>query len=276
MDYHVQKIEIHAMPTPQGFRSGHFHEGTRYRTRRPAGARDWLLIVTLAGAGVHRSHRDLVALPPATALLYAPGVPQDYGTHPAEGRWELIWSHFPEMVSTRELTAWPEVAGGACMLELGDAAGHVAQAMYELVDWHRGGSVHRHAFAANALERALLWCHTVNPRSPAAGMDPRVAQVREIVSARLDGPLDVETLAEAVGLSASRLSHLFKRHTGRSIPAYVEERRMERAEDLLRMTGRSVAEVARAVGYTDPLYFSRRFRGRTGWSPRAWRSSLSD
>ena len=264
------------MAQPDGFRSGHFHEGPRYETRRPAGARDWLLIVSLSGAGFHRYNRDLVALPAATALLYAPGVAQHYGTHRSEGRWELIWTHFPEMASTGELAEWPAVAGGACVLELGAAADRVAEAMRELVEWQRGGSVHRHAFAANALERALLWCHTVNPRSPAAGMDPRVAHAREIISARLDGRLDVANIAEEVGLSPSRLSHLFKQHTGRSVPAYVEQRRMERAEDLLRMTDRSVAEVARAVGYDDPLYFSRRFRRRAGMSPRTWRKAVSD
>ncbi|MFW5884318.1 MAG: helix-turn-helix domain-containing protein [bacterium] len=264
------------MAQPDGFRSGHFHEGSSYETRRPAGARDWLLIVSLSGAGFHRYHRELVALPPGTALLYAPWIPQHYGTHRAEGRWELIWTHFPEMASTGELAEWPAVAGGAGVLELGAAADRVADAMRELVEWQRGGSVYRHAFAANALERALLWCNTVNPHSPAAGMDPRVAQAREIVSARLDGQLDVASIAAEVGLSPSRLSHLFKQHTGRSVPAYVEQRRMERAEDLLRMTDRSVSEVARAVGYDDPLYFSRRFRRRAGLSPRVWRAKVSD
>lgn len=263
------------MASDTGFRSGHFHEGSRYETRRRAGARDWLLIVSLDGRGYHRYRRELVALPPGTAILYAPGIPQHYGTHRAEGRWELIWTHFPEIASTGELAEWPVVAGGACVLDLGRAADHVAEAMRELVAWHRGGSVHRNAFAANALERALLWCNTVNPRSPAAGIDPRVARAREIVSARLDGHLDVASIAAEVGLSPSRLSHLFKRHTGRSIPAYVEQRRMERAEDLLRMTDRSVSQVARAVGYDDPLYFSRRFRRRAGASPRAWRAAVS-
>ena len=264
------------MPTLIGFRSGHFHEGPRYETRRPAGARDWLLIVSVSGAGFHRYHREVVELPPGTALLYAPGIPQHYGTHRSEGRWELVWTHFPELASTGELANWPTAAGGACVLDLAGAARRVTEAMHEVVEWQRGGSIHRHAFAANALERALLWCHTVNPQSPSAGIDARVAQAREIIAARLDGRIDVATIAHEVGLSPSRLSHLFKQHTGRSIPAYIEQRRMERAEDLLRMTERSVSEVARAVGYDDPLYFSRRFRLRSGSSPRAWRAAASD
>jgi AraC family transcriptional regulator, arabinose operon regulatory protein len=276
MDEAARDMENHAMPSHAGFRSGHFHEGSRYETRRPAGARDWLLILTLDGVGFHRYQREVVTLPPGTALLYGPGVPQHYGTHRSGHRWELIWAHFPETASTEKLAEWPTVAGGAGVLDLAGIAGPTAEAMHELVEWQRGGSVHRHAFAENALERALLWCHTVNPRGVAAEMDPRVAQAREIISARLDGRIDVATIATEVGLSPSRLSHLFKRHTGRSVPAYVEQRRMERAEDLLRMTGRSVSEVARAVGYDDPLYFSRRFRVRTGTSPRLWRAAVDD
>jgi AraC family transcriptional regulator of arabinose operon len=46
---------------------------------------------------------------------------------------------------------------------------------------------------------------------------------------------------------------------------------MGRAQDLLVSTGKRVAEIARLVGYTDPFYFSTRFRAFTGQSPRQYR-----
>lgn len=87
--------------------------------------------------------------------------------------------------------------------------------------------------------------------------------------------LTVANVPDAIGLSQSRLAHLFTGEVGVSVPAYVEARRMEKAEDLLRMTRRPIREVAELVGYRDPLYLSRRFRERKGVSPRGWRGRLA-
>ena len=274
MDEEAGNMEIHVMAERtdrSGFRSGHFREGRSYSTRRPAGAADYLLIVTIAGAGYHRSGRASIRVEPGEALLYTPGVAQEYGTCAQPGRWELIWAHFPEDARRADLLRWPEAAGGARTLRLGEVAPAVVESMRDLVAWQAGGSPHRHEFAANALERVLLWCDTVNPGGTRAGLDPRVQQALEVVAGRLELPLDVASVASDVGLSASRFSHLFSRQVGESLPAYLERRRLERAEDLLRMTDRSIAEIARSVGYADPLYFSRRFSRRYGTSPRAWR-----
>jgi AraC family transcriptional regulator of arabinose operon len=48
--------------------------------------------------------------------------------------------------------------------------------------------------------------------------------------------------------------------------------RMTRARGLLDRTTLTIAEIARAVGYDDPLYFSRHFRDRHGVSPREYRA----
>ncbi len=272
MDTDVENMEIHVMVPQEGFRSGHFHEDVNYETLRPTGGSEWLLIVSAGGAGFYRRGRQTGRLGRGSALLFAPGLPQHYGTHPSDRFWELIWSHFPDTMRLPELLRWPGLPGEPGVLELGDAFDAVAAAMHELVAWHSSGSLHRHEFAANALERALLWCNTVNPHSPRSNMDPRVEQAMQIIATRLHAPLTVSIVAAELGVSASRLSHIFKQHAGTSFPEYVEGRRMERSEDLLRMTDRDISTIARSVGYEDPLYYSRRFKTRTGLSPRAWRS----
>ena len=254
-----------------GFRSGRFDQRAGYSVNRPRGGGEWLLIVTLGGNGYHRSGRSVVTLRRGTALLYAPRAPQHYGTASRDRRWELAWTHFPSDGRLQPLLHWPERAG-AGLLELNEAFEPVVEAMDDLVAWQQGASPLRHGFAVNALERALLWCSAVNPLNPPNRMDPRVRRAVEIIAADPTGPFGVTKLSAEVGISASRLSHLFKQEVGSSFPSYVESRRMERAEDLLRMTDWSVSDIAASVGYDDPLYFSRRFRLRTGLSPRAWRT----
>jgi AraC-like DNA-binding protein len=56
-----------------------------------------------------------------------------------------------------------------------------------------------------------------------------------------------------------------------SLPAFREHIRMERAALLLDSTEERIADIATSCGYDDPFYFSNRFRGAKGMSPRAWR-----
>lgn len=282
------------------FRSGRFCEGLGYSVLRPNGAPDWLLIVSIGGAGEHRWSLDRaderqngspvhlrrqpagrVPVPAGTALLYPPGTPQWYGTEERTGRWELVWTHFPNVRRLDSLLDWPVLDWPEAterqprLLELGPALAPVREAMQELSDWHTAARSNRLSFAWNALERALLWCQTVNPLSVDGALDDRVSKAARIISADLGSRHTIGALCERVGISRSRLAHLFRSETGESFPEYLERRRMERAEDQLRMTSLPVSEIARSVGFDDPLYFSRRFKRFTGMSPRRWREATN-
>ncbi|MDT0268690.1 AraC family transcriptional regulator [Streptomyces sp. DSM 44915] len=91
------------------------------------------------------------------------------------------------------------------------------------------------------------------------------------LEARVDGTIQVGALAELVGVSASHLGALFRAATGSGPAAFHTGLKMARARTLLATTTMPVAEVARAVGYSDPLHFSRRFRQHQGLSPSAYR-----
>lgn len=80
-----------------------------------------------------------------------------------------------------------------------------------------------------------------------------------------------EDWARAVGVSASLLDRAFRRTFGRSARRWLEDQRMQTACRQLLSTARSVKEVAFAVGYEDPFYFSRVFHRRFHRSPRDYR-----
>lgn len=94
----------------------------------------------------------------------------------------------------------------------------------------------------------------------------------EYINAHLDEELTAPRLTAVAHLSPSRLAHLFTAQTGTPLRGYVEAQRMEAAARLLEMTPDSVAEIARRVGFADPLYFSRRSRALRGLSPSAHRA----
>ena len=84
--------------------------------------------------------------------------------------------------------------------------------------------------------------------------------------------LSLDDLAEAGGYSVSHLSALFREHFGQSPIAMLIRHRMARAADLLADRNLSVGEVSRAVGYHDPLHFSKLFKKHCGWAPSRFRA----
>ena len=66
--------------------------------------------------------------------------------------------------------------------------------------------------------------------------------------------------------------HLFREYTGFSPHAYVTRLRLDKAKDLMVSTTMNISEIAFAVGYANPLYFSRLFKRHTGLSPSRFRT----
>ena len=89
-------------------------------------------------------------------------------------------------------------------------------------------------------------------------------------------PLQVSTLASLVNISPSHYFALFKRHTGRAPMDYFTRLRMEKARCLLDTTSSSVKEVAAALGYDDPFYFSRVFKSVNQLAPSNYRMKQRD
>ena len=80
-------------------------------------------------------------------------------------------------------------------------------------------------------------------------------------------PIDLAALAAVAGISKYHFQRLFRATYGRSPATYLTERRIERAQDLLRATNLTVTEVCHAVGFSSLGSFSSRFRDLVGETP---------
>ncbi|CUH96655.1 hypothetical protein P22_2745 [Propionispora sp. 2/2-37] len=86
-------------------------------------------------------------------------------------------------------------------------------------------------------------------------------------------PLTVAKLAGQYGLNSRQFAYLFQKYTGMAPLEYLIELRMRRARELLCTTACSIAEISVCVGYSDPYYFSKLFKQRTGFCPSAYKLS---
>ena len=94
-----------------------------------------------------------------------------------------------------------------------------------------------------------------------------VARARGFIDMHYTRPIDVAVVAELTAMSPNYLNTLFSRQVGMGIKAYLIKQRMDHAMKLCTTPGMMMKQIALAVGYQDPLYFSRVFRGYHGMTP---------
>jgi AraC-like DNA-binding protein len=96
----------------------------------------------------------------------------------------------------------------------------------------------------------------------------------EFIRENLNQPLSLEQAAELAGKSTSCVSHLFKRLTGHTFKQFQIEYKLNQARALFQSNPeKSVAEVARRLGYEDPFYFSRLFKRYQGQAPTFFKTT---
>lgn len=131
----------------------------------------------------------------------------------------------------------------------------------------------RHLYLrAKALEALAVVLQTVQ-HSADVPVGPRercqLAQARQLIDQRYDEAWPVARLARTVGLSEKKLKAGFRALAGHSVHAYLCEVRLEAAASML-AAGRSVTEVALAVGYSNLSHFSKSFRDAYRVAPSEW------
>ncbi|PSP18724.1 MAG: hypothetical protein BRC58_03090 [Cyanobacteria bacterium QS_8_64_29] len=71
------------------------------------------------------------------------------------------------------------------------------------------------------------------------------------------------------------ITDLVRRETGRTVQAWIMERRLTEAKRLLMRTDRSVESIAQQVSFNHTSYFIRKFRDGNAMTPNEWRQSLA-
>ncbi|MGU3653959.1 AraC family transcriptional regulator [Mycolicibacterium sp. A43C] len=108
----------------------------------------------------------------------------------------------------------------------------------------------------------------------AAQRDPVVGDALRLIHDDPAAPWTVAALAERCGVARSTLAKRFADLVGEPPSSYLATWRMTLAADLLIENRATVAEIARAVGYSDPFGFSSAFKRVRGVSPTEFRRAM--
>ena len=99
-----------------------------------------------------------------------------------------------------------------------------------------------------------------------------IAPALAYIDRHLQADMRVGILADLCGYCTDHFIRIFKESTGQTPVAYITDRRMTRASQLLVYTDLTIEEVSEEVGYCNRYYFSRVFTRVMGTPPGHYRS----
>ncbi len=94
------------------------------------------------------------------------------------------------------------------------------------------------------------------------------------ICSHLDRRISISHLASKISIDRSYLCAVFKKYMGLSPQQYAIDVKMKSAALMLRQTDAPISQIAAAVGYDDPLLFSRIFKEKVGKPPKAYRAEM--
>lgn len=139
----------------------------------------------------------------------------------------------------------------------------------------RGGALVNGLWMKHALLGLFgLFLEAVPPGSVRfEGTDPFVDVVLPRIEESLTRNLSLKELADLVPMTPNHFIRCFRKSFGTTPIAYIQNRRLTLAQELLRHPDRlPIEQIAERCGFQDPRYFTRLFRRRFGLTPTACRN----
>ncbi len=231
---------------------------------------DYLVWMVVDGKGfIREAGQAAVEMGPGDIAVLRPGVEQEYWSD-SEAPWDIFWVHFDGSLCAR-LVEEIRAFGGPTVHVGVDPK--LRERFLEVVLMHEAGGVGLHPRVDCELLGLLSQILQRLERLAATGSDVRLdtGRVEAWIQERLTQKITLEQMARHAHLSPAHFCRLFRAAYGESPMHYVIRLRMGRACHFLRETNSKVADIAQAVGYGDPYYFSRLFTKFVGVSPRQFR-----
>lgn len=181
-------------------------------------------------------------------------------------KWKHSWLivNFPEMEQI--LNNWAIPAGRPLQIDAGRVFSKFLPLFQEELN-----SPDKDSFYLSSLMRLFLYDLHRLYKAKTVSIPPRVQKMAEYLEEQVQKDVSMEDIAKQFSISVPHFTALFRQYYNTSPMNHLNNLRMTYASRLLTFYPYNCKEVAELCGFSDPLYFSRRFRQFWGISPRDFR-----
>ena len=113
-------------------------------------------------------------------------------------------------------------------------------------------------------------------QSEAVRSNENIRRALQTVERELERPIKVSALAEQCGYSENYFRQLFRESMGITPNAYINQRKIAKAKELMLYSEMNVSEIAESLGFQSIHYFSRLFKKVAGIAPTEYVSRIKD
>lgn len=106
-----------------------------------------------------------------------------------------------------------------------------------------------------------------------AASSKQVAEAIDYIYVHILERIMVNDLANALCISPTYLSRIFKQEVGVSVSEYIRQRKIELAKNLLRFSDYDLVDISNMLSYSSQSHFIQQFHSQVGMTPKAYRTA---
>lgn len=249
---------------------GYFYDiDIRTKTDRPEGRSDFQLICVTSGRMKVKLGGKYCDFEKGSAILFRPGQPQTYKCSRTDTS-AYLWIHFDGTLAGNMLDSCGFDDAFCISSAFNEEDIHLIQQMVTEINLKPAGyQIKLLSLFSELLARILR--HSQSSKNE--NMYQKLAPALSAMEREIQKAYSIREYADICNMSMYHFSHCFKTYTGQSPMQYRDSVAMNHSAYLLKDTNLPVAEVSAMVGFSDPLYFSKKFKKKFGMSPREYRIS---
>ena len=246
--------------------SSGLHKNFYFQTIRKKGRSDYQLIYVEQGTLALIEGEEEITLTSGGFVLYRPGEPQNY----CQKGGVCYWVHF---TGTQAEELLRDAGLSTTHYFQGKRHEAVVTRFFEKLIFHyaRRAPLRKITLCSDLIALLSVLGGLIQEPSAELTRDERLRPIVLQMHRDYAKPIDLDAYAEVVGLSRGRFLHLFKAVMGVSPYAYILDLRLSHGAELLLTSSDPISAISFAVGFSDPLYFSRLFKKKYAISPEKFR-----
>jgi len=242
----------------------------QYTVERPFGYPAYQWIQTTSGTGTLEINNNKFPVPMGYGILLYHGVPHKYYTlvEPWHVNWITINGyHIENMLHYMGL----KESGVFAISEPPVLDSLIGKALQILSNPSEMTGLDGSVLAYQLL--IYLYKYVVNNNKEIHNLNnKRLTMVFTKIENELGTPLSIEQLANTAGVTPQYFCEIFKASTNQRPTEYINQRRINKAKDILRNNPvKKIGDIAAEVGFESNSYFTSVFRKQEGLSPNRYR-----
>ena len=230
-----------------------------------------LLILTLSGNGI------LVTSPNGESSCCRNDISlincNNYHTYYADRHWEFLWFHFNGKNAVNLCDHIISDFGNVSPL---DSASPVFQSFSTIAESPKLDTLNSEILISSEICRIFSGIIASHEKTHRSSKDfALITRAIDYINKKYMDDISIREIAAALNVSESNLSHVFKHETGVSPYEFLLNKRINQAKYLLKLSNKTVSQIALEIGFQSDSHFVKTFRERTHSTPSSFRKSSS-